>query len=251
MQHRHTKFIALSVLAAVLMLGLAARVALAATYSSFNDCVDNNNTYEECCAMSQFTSDTADCGSTNVTKLVDGSPCVSSPSCTSGNCSNGVCALPGTSGAGNLCGGVTCSNGNSCDSATGLCTVSGTTNSSGGSNPICDTSNGYTMKNGLCIPNSPFSGGLASQSTLSGLIKTILNIILTLSGIIAVIFIIIGGFQYMTAGGNEEQAEKGRKALTNAIIGLLIVILAFTIVQVVTNTLTSASPIGISNVNKV
>ena len=40
MQHRHTKFIALSVLAAVLMLGLAARVALAATYSSFNDCVD-------------------------------------------------------------------------------------------------------------------------------------------------------------------------------------------------------------------
>jgi hypothetical protein len=54
----------------------------------------------------------------------------------------------------------------------------------------------------------------------------------------------------MTARGNDEQAEKGRKALTNAIIGLLIVILAFTIVQVVTNTLTSSSPVGINNASK-
>ncbi len=114
-------------------------------------------------------------------------------------------------------------------------------NSGSGSNPFCDTSAGYSMKDGLCLPNSPFNGGLAKETTLGGLIKTVLTILLTLSGIIAVVFIIIGGFQYMTAGGNEEQAEKGRKALVNAIIGLVVVILAFTIVTVVTNFVTSGN----------
>lgn len=132
-------------------------------------------------------------------------------------CVNHVCVTPSTG------------NGNSGNSGSGV---------------ICDTANGYTMQNGLCIPNSPFSGGFANQSTLSGLITTILNFVLMLAGIIAVVFIIIGGYRYMTAGGNEENAEKGRKALVNAIIGLLIVILAFTIVQVVSNALTSSSPIG-------
>jgi type IV secretory pathway VirB2 component (pilin) len=175
--------------------------------------------------------------------------------------SNHTCQPSSTNGAGQPCDNVlkfcdgsqgltcdsikhVCVSGNSSsggDSGNGFGSGSNGNNSGSGSNPICDTANGYTMQNGLCIPKSPFSGGLASQSTLSGLITTVINIVLTLSGVIAVIFIIIGGFQYMTARGNEEQAEKGRKALVNAIIGLLIIILAFTIVTVVSNALTSSS----------
>ena len=228
MKSKNKKLIIQSALVAVLVLAFGVRAASAQTYSSMNDC-EGSLSESECCALpiSNFSasgqaSKVAACSNTSPagTNLLGGSPCVSNQVCASGVCNNGACTTPGTSPATNLNG-----------------------NSSSGSNPICDP-NGYTMQNGLCIPNSPFSGGLASQGTLSGLITTILNIVLALSGIIAVIFIIIGGFQYITAGGNSEQAEKGRVALTNAIIGLLIVILAFTIVKVVTNTLTTTSPLG-------
>ena len=63
------------------------------------------------------------------------------------------------------------------------------------------------------------------------------KILLPIAGLVAVLFIIIGGFQYITSRGNEEQAETGKKTLTNAIIGLVIVICAYVIVVVVINAL--------------
>jgi len=64
-----------------------------------------------------------------------------------------------------------------------------------------------------------------------------INIALGFTGIIAVAFIIYGGFRYITSAGNEEVAESGKKTLTNAIIGLIIVIFSYTIVTVIINTL--------------
>jgi type IV secretory pathway VirB2 component (pilin) len=69
------------------------------------------------------------------------------------------------------------------------------------------------------------------------LVTRILQILMTLAGVVAVVAIVIGGFQYMTSGGNEEQAEKGRGVLTNAVIGLILVIMAYTIITVVSNTI--------------
>ncbi len=44
---------------------------------------------------------------------------------------------------------------------------------------------------------------------------------------------IIGGYQIMTAAGNETRAKDGRKTLTNALIGLAIVLLSYVIIQAV------------------
>jgi len=73
-------------------------------------------------------------------------------------------------------------------------------------------------------------------STPEGVINVIAQIInwaLYLSGAIAVIFVIIGGYRYLTAGGNEEAATKGRKSVINAVVGLIIIILAYVIVNAV------------------
>lgn len=99
----------------------------------------------------------------------------------------------------------------------------------------------FTRVGPTCVPVSS-GGGLAGTKTLSELVTAVIKYLLYLSGIIAIIFIILGGFWYMTAGGNDEQAEKGQKALTNAVIGLVLVILAYVIVNVVVNTLTSGTP---------
>lgn len=64
---------------------------------------------------------------------------------------------------------------------------------------------------------------------------------LILAGVVAILFIMLGGFWYLTSAGNEETAEKGQKTLTNAIIGLVVIILAATIVRIVANTVTSGN----------
>jgi len=93
---------------------------------------------------------------------------------------------------------------------------------------------------GLCMPQSSFaSNSIAGASTLTGLALTVINYLLILAGMIAVVALVIGGFWYLTAAGNEEQSEKGRKAIMNAIIGLIVVVLAYAIVNIIVNTLTT------------
>ncbi len=78
----------------------------------------------------------------------------------------------------------------------------------------------------------PNSGRVQDFPTL---VKTVINWALYLSAIVAVIFIIIGGFLYITSAGNDSQAKKGRDTLVNALIGLTIIVLSYMIVQVVYN----------------
>ncbi|MBU0647553.1 pilin [Patescibacteria group bacterium] len=61
----------------------------------------------------------------------------------------------------------------------------------------------------------------------------IINYILGAAGLVAVIYLIIGGFNYITAGGNEEQTKKATKTLFNAVIGLVIIFAAYAIVVTV------------------
>jgi hypothetical protein len=84
-------------------------------------------------------------------------------------------------------------------------------------------------------------GGLTSEfpsyCTAGQAITTALNILFSLSGVAAVFFIVLGGFIYMSSAGNQEQADKGKNTLMYAIIGLAVVVLAATIVNLVFNLL--------------
>jgi hypothetical protein len=85
------------------------------------------------------------------------------------------------------------------------------------------------------------NGGLTGESTLTGLIFRIINIALAIAGLIAVLFLIIGGFRYITSAGNEESAGQAKKMILNAVIGVIVIILSFVVVRVVSNTLTSTT----------
>jgi peptidoglycan hydrolase-like protein with peptidoglycan-binding domain len=99
---------------------------------------------------------------------------------------------------------------------------------------------GLDSVNGICVPKSGFSSGsIAGATNLVSLVLLVLKYLLILSGLIATVALVVGGFWYITAAGNEEQAEKGRKALLNAIIGMVIIIMAYAIVNILTATLTT------------
>ncbi|MCL5666356.1 MAG: pilin [Patescibacteria group bacterium] len=60
---------------------------------------------------------------------------------------------------------------------------------------------------------------------------------LGLAGTVTIVFLIMGGYWYLTAAGSEEQAEKGRKTIINSIIGLVVIVMATAIVRITTNAL--------------
>ncbi len=64
-------------------------------------------------------------------------------------------------------------------------------------------------------------------------VKSILSILLSLAGGIAVILIIISGYRLMTSQGNPETVQAARDQLTSAIVGLLFIIFSLVILQVI------------------
>lgn len=64
-------------------------------------------------------------------------------------------------------------------------------------------------------------------------IQTIINAVLVIAGVVAVVFLIVGGYRYITSSGNAEAAEAGRTTVLNAIIGLVIIFAAYLIVNFV------------------
>lgn len=69
------------------------------------------------------------------------------------------------------------------------------------------------------------------DTTFLGLLTTLITGFLSVVGLLAFLMIAIGGFRYITSGGNEEQAESGKKTLQWAIMGLVAILLAYVLVQ--------------------
>lgn len=62
----------------------------------------------------------------------------------------------------------------------------------------------------------------------------IINFVLLLGGILAFVFVLWGGFMYLSAGGDATGATKGKTMIVNAIIGLIIIFLSYSIVTFLT-----------------
>jgi len=65
------------------------------------------------------------------------------------------------------------------------------------------------------------------------LIKNALNLTYFIAGIIAVIVIIVAGIMYTTSSGDTGRVSKAKNLLTYAIVGLIVVLLAFVITNIV------------------
>lgn len=86
-------------------------------------------------------------------------------------------------------------------------------------------------------------GGLKEAAQKGGLIKggkaptlqetigSVIGAVLAFVGVIFLILIIYGGITWMTAGGNEEKIKKAKGLIVNSIIGLVIILAAYSIVS--------------------
>lgn len=88
-------------------------------------------------------------------------------------------------------------------------------------------------------PCSALNGVRCDTVGANDLIVKIINILLAVAFLVAVLFLIIGGFRYIASAGNEEAAEKGRNTIINALIGIVVIILSYVIVRVVSSAVSS------------
>jgi hypothetical protein len=80
--------------------------------------------------------------------------------------------------------------------------------------------------------------------SIEGYISQVITIVLSVLGVIFLALMIYGGILWMTAAGNEEKVKKAKELITEAIIGLAIVLAAYAISYFVLNQLVSASLIS-------
>lgn len=85
---------------------------------------------------------------------------------------------------------------------------------------------GGTLTGSNCSGNS-------SQADLGKLIGTLVNILLYIIGAVAVIMIIVGAFRFVTSSGNASSVTAAKNTILYAVVGLVIALLAYAIVNFV------------------
>jgi cytochrome bd-type quinol oxidase subunit 2 len=81
-------------------------------------------------------------------------------------------------------------------------------------------------KSEICAGIGGSGGGncnVNGQPTINGTLKRIINIFSTVAGIASVIMIIIGGFRYITSGGDSGTVASAKRTVLYALIGLVVV----------------------------
>lgn len=73
----------------------------------------------------------------------------------------------------------------------------------------------------------PSGTGLREGENLLNFISNLIKVVLGLVGAILLVLIIYGGFTYATAAGSDEKVKKARNILTYAIIGIVIIAVAW------------------------
>lgn len=124
----------------------------------------------------------------------------------------------------------------------GPCT--GTNSSTGqptppGCTPPASTSPASTTPSGGS-PNTlinPLGSGVTIESFIGRLVKAILG----LSGSVALLMFVWGGFQYLWSAGDPKKVDKGKETLKNAVLGIVIIFFAFTLVNALIKVLASGA----------
>lgn len=87
------------------------------------------------------------------------------------------------------------------------------------------------------------NGGSGDQD-FGGQVQTVVNILLFLLGTVAVVMIIIGGIRYAASNGDQTQVTAAKNTILYSVIGLIVAILAFAIVNFLVDTFSTGGGNG-------
>lgn len=151
-----------------------------------------------------------------------------------GICGGGGLCLP-CGGAGNSCEDSCCSGFNCvsgrCESVTTPTPQTGATTNqtpvpqTGATAGVQPSGTGIVMPTGFGLPDP--QGGIAK------IIRNLLTWLLGIVGVIAIIGFVISGIQYLISAGNEDQMQSAKRNMLYAIVGVIVVLSSFVIIQAI------------------
>ncbi|MDQ5919407.1 MAG: hypothetical protein QG668_134, partial [Patescibacteria group bacterium] len=68
------------------------------------------------------------------------------------------------------------------------------------------------------------AAGIDASTDIFAIIGNLINIFFSVLGVLLLLYILYAGYLWMTAGGEQEQVEKAKSYIKNAVIGLLIMV---------------------------
>lgn len=68
---------------------------------------------------------------------------------------------------------------------------------------------------------------------LESLFKNLVNAIIALTGVALFIMLVVGGFNLLFSAGDQKKLEQAQHTITNAVIGLIVIVSAYLILQVI------------------
>ncbi len=78
---------------------------------------------------------------------------------------------------------------------------------------------------------------LEAVTDIYSILWNVLVVLLAVAGIIALMFLVIGGVRYITAGGNPDAVAAAKTTILNAVIGVVVIFIAWAILWIIRNTL--------------
>lgn len=107
------------------------------------------------------------------------------------------------------------------------------------------------MISGLGFAQLAFAEGvknpLEGVDSLEKLIAKIVKAALGLTAVLAVAYVVYGGFLYISSQGDPKQLEAGKQAIIGAVIGIVVIGLAYAIVEFVVNAMGAGGSGNTSN----
>ena len=77
------------------------------------------------------------------------------------------------------------------------------------------------------------TGGLSTERDVSNILVTVINWVLGLAALLAVVALVASGVMYITALGNERQVDRAKEIIKYSVIGVLVMLLSFVIINTV------------------
>lgn len=93
--------------------------------------------------------------------------------------------------------------------------------------------NRFALQNSITSGATPSTVGASDQGHLIENITGIINAVVAALGIVCVVVMIIGGVNYMTSSGDAGKVKKAKDTILYGLIGLVVCVLAFAIVNFV------------------
>ena len=69
--------------------------------------------------------------------------------------------------------------------------------------------------------------------TVGGIVSSLVTYLFVFAGFALLLYLIFGGFQLMTAGGDPAKLKESRAVITNALVGFLVILVAYWVVQAI------------------